>query len=656
MTFDGVVVRRGWLAARVVALAAVALVGCAAPTGGVPVPAHAGPTVGGGARIPVGFEITPAGAQARLGDLPLNSALSPDGRWLAVSNDGQATQSLQLLDSSTGAVAATVSYPSPAGLYMGLTFSHDGRTLFASGGGSNVIRRYSVDGAHLSEGAPIALPTTNPAGASVNPFPAGITLTPDDDRLLVADQQADALSVVELASGAVHTTAAGHRPLAVVLTADGHSAYVTNQGAGTVSVFDLTGSEPAAQKIIAVGTHPGKAVASADGRTIYVVDGDSDEVSVLDVATAALERTIALAPYPGAAVGSGPDAVAVSADGRQLYVANGGNNDVAVVDLTSFQVIGLIPTGWYPTSLVATPTSLLVTNGKGYGAGPNDGPGHPDPYRRGGRADPGQYSGSMMVGTLSIVGLPLDSSRLADWTAQVTRNDGFPPRPDAGSQDGSDAATSIVPRNRGERSPIQHVIYIVKENRTYDQVLGSLGKGNGEPALDLFGEESAPNARALARAYVTLDNFYADAEVSAQGWNWTVAANSNPYTEQVWAANYSKRHAPYPAESNDPATAPNRDPAQAYIWDRLAAAKVSFRNYGFYLDLNAPGPRFTTQDPVLDAATDHNFRRFDLGCPVKYRGGGTAGGVDVGRCHLRRGVRGHPPALEASRCGCDGAR
>ncbi|MBV8995406.1 MAG: bifunctional YncE family protein/alkaline phosphatase family protein, partial [Pseudonocardiales bacterium] len=534
----------------------------------------------------------------------------PDGRWLVVSNDGQGTQSLQVIDTATSTVTQTLPYPAPQALYVGLAFAPDGKTLYASGGGNNLIRRYTVTSGKLTEGTPIPLPTTNPAGAKINPMPTGIAVTPDRQHLLVADQQTDALSVIDLATNTVHTAAAGSHPYAVVASADGHSAYVTDQGANTVSVLDLTGPEPVVHKTITVGTHPNKAVASADGHTLYVANGDSDEVSVIDTATAAVTRTIGLAPYPGAQVGSNPDALALSRDGRTLYVANAGNNDVAVVDLGSGGVSGLIPTAWYPTAVVATDRALFVTNGKGLGAGPNDGPGHPNPY------DPTtptekQYVGSMMVGTLSTVPIPVNHGRLTKWTQQVVHNDGFN-SPGDGHGQGADAA--IVPGGPGQRSPIQHVIYVVKENRTYDQEFGSLGKGNGDPSLNLFGPESAPNARTLESNYVTLDNFYADAEVSAQGWNWTVAANSNPYSEQVWPANYSGRGEPYPSESSDPATAPNRDPAQAYIWDRLAAAHISFRNYGFYVNTQ-PNGTSTATDPVLDANTDHNFRGFDLACP-----------------------------------------
>jgi YVTN family beta-propeller protein len=595
-----------WRVVLVVMLATLLLLGGSALAGGG---GHAGPAADGTALTPIGFTITPAGRQSTLGDLPLNAVASPDGRWLVVSNDGQGTQSLQVLDTTTGTVTQTLPYPAPKALFVGLAFTPDGTTLYASGGGNNLLRRYSFSAGTLREGPPIPL-TTGAAGGGPTLMPAGIAVTPDGGRLLVADQQADAVSLVDLATGVVHTSPAGHHPYWVVITADGRSGYVSDQGGNAVTVFDLTGPRPALQKAITVGTHPNKMVASPDGHTLYVADGDSDELSVIDTTTTAVTRTISLSPYPGAQVGSDPDALALSSEGRTLYVANAGNNDIAVVDTASGRIKGLIPTGWYPTALVATDRALHVTNGKGLGAGPNTGPGHPNPYDPA-TAAPDQYAGSMMVGTLSTVPLPATDAQLQAWTEQVARNDGFGSTGDPGSPP---PGPVIVPRHPGEHSPIQHVIYVVKENRTYDQVFGNLGKGNGDPSLNLFGPESAPNSRALESQYVTFDNFYADAEVSAQGWNWSVAANSNPYSEQVWPANYSERGAPYPAESADPAIAPNRDPAQAYIWDRLAAAHISFRNYGFYVSPQPDGSVRAT-DAVLDAHTDHAFRGFDLACP-----------------------------------------
>jgi phospholipase C len=206
----------------------------------------------------------------------------------------------------------------------------------------------------------------------------------------------------------------------------------------------------------------------------------------------------------------------------------------------------------------------------------------------------------MITGTLSSFHIP-EGGQLQKATEQVKHNN----RPD-------NTGGTVIPQRPGQQSPIKHVIYVVKENRTYDQVLGSLGKGNGDPSLNLFGDESAPNFRALSKKFTTIDNFYADAEVSANGWNWVASANSNPYAEQMWPANYSGRKAPYPSENGDPEIAAQQ-PDNTYVWQRLAKAGVSFRNYGFYVDND--GGSFKADDPVLDAQTDHNYHGYDLNCP-----------------------------------------
>ncbi|WP_175484298.1 hypothetical protein [Modestobacter sp. DSM 44400] len=301
----------------------------------------------------------------------------------------------------------------------------------------------------------------------------------------------------------------------------------------------------------------------------------------------------------------------MSADGGTLYVANSGNNDVAVVDLGKDKVSGMIPVGWYPTSVVLADDKLWVTNGRGLGAGPNNGPGYPDPYSPG-RAAEDQYAGSMIPGTLSVVPTP-SAGELRKLSEQVVANNAFDERGKVRTPTGTG---SVIPRRVGQPSPIKHVIYVVKENRTYDQVLGDLGQGNGDPSLTLFGDDSAPNTRALARQFTTLDNFYADAEISANGWNWVTAANSNSYAEQQWPANYSSRKGEYPSENADPAIGPNVDPANSHLWNKLADNDVSFRNYGFYTSLNATSPLpATTSDPVLSPATNPDYPGYNLNCP-----------------------------------------
>ncbi|MDX6267683.1 MAG: hypothetical protein QOD70_2423 [Frankiales bacterium] len=558
---------------------------------GATAPTTVGPRPDGTAIAPSGHHITPAGRQTNLGDLPLGAALSPDRRTLLVTNDGQGTQSLELVDVASGDVKQVVPYNAPASLYVGVAWSPDGKAAYASGGGDQKVHRYDVSGGRLTETTPFALPTTAPNGTKVSMFPAGLAVTPDGGKLVVADQLADAVSLIDVATGAISTTAVGHAPRTVTLSPDGGTAWVTNEGGNTLSVLDVSGSAPRVTSSIPVGTHPTAAVLS--GKRLFVANGESDSVSVVDTLHGTVTDTWSLSPYKGAQIGVSPSALAT--DGKRLYVTGAGNDDVLVLDTGDGHVVGAQPTGWYPTGVFAAGSKLLVLNGKGLGAGPNNGPGHPDPTSSS-PTSPTQYSGSMIVGTLSTIDLPLSDGVLAAGAKQVAANNNF-------------AAAS----RQAASSKVKHVIYVVQENRTYDQVFGSLGKGNGDPSLNLFGDESAPNQRALQKQYVTLDNFYADAEVSAQGWNWSTAAGSSLFSESVWPSNYSGRGAPYPSESSDPATAPNRDPKDAYIWDRLADKGISFRNYGFYVNNSATGS--VAVDPVLDARTDHAFRGFDMNCP-----------------------------------------
>ncbi|HEX5494998.1 MAG TPA: beta-propeller fold lactonase family protein, partial [Mycobacteriales bacterium] len=596
-------------------LAVAALAGLAALGGSAlatVLPTHAGPAGDGTGVTPVGFRVTPAGRQTGVGGLPLASAVSPDGRTLLVVDAGDGVQAVKVIDTATSRVRQSLRYFAPGGVYAGAAFSPDGRHAYVSGGGNDIVRVYDVQGRRLAETTPVYLPTAGPGGEPLHFFPSGLAVTPDGGRLVVADQMADAVSVVDLSSRRISTVPVGHRPRGVAVTRDGGTAYVSNQGGRTVSVLDLSGPGPVVVTTIRVGTHPNALL--LHGSTLFVSDGDSDQVSVIDASSQRVVSSIPLAPYLHAPVGANPDALAVSPGGRHLYVANSGDNDVAVVDVRTGTVTGLIPTAWYPTSVQRVGDQLYVLNAKGLGVGPNLA--GPNPWtevlKRTSRWKTWirHYVGAMLKGTLSTIPVP-DRRTLDRYTTQVGLNDGLP---EAAAVRADRAAEAIVPRHVGDPSPIKHVIYVVKENRTYDQELGSLGKGNGDPRLNLFGDDAAPNTRALARRFVDLDNFYANAEVSAQGWNWDVAANSNPFTEHTWSSTYSGRNLLTDDQHDDPATAPNRDPADAYIWDRLADAHISFRNYGFY---TAPDEhnRQVAPDPRLDESTDDAYRDFDLECP-----------------------------------------
>ncbi|MBV8488363.1 MAG: beta-propeller fold lactonase family protein, partial [Planctomycetaceae bacterium] len=397
----------------------------------------------------------------------------------------------------------------------------------------------------------------------------------------MADNLGSALSVVDLTSsaattgGAATTLQVGPNPYTVVLSHDGKTAYVSNQGGLTVSVVDLTQPGLAESDRIQVGTHPNAMALNPVNDELYVANADSDTISIIDTRSNVVVRTIDLSPYPGAIQGSSPDALTVSPDGKTLYVANAANNDVAVIQLGAKQgddkVQGLIPTAWYPTGLVLSNNGqeLDVLNAKGLGAGPNvNGPNpYTNPY-----APPNQYIATMIKGTLSQIEVP-DAAGLAQYTNKVVANNGF----DEGDKIrvSGPVNTDVIPLHPGDPTPIKHVIYVIKENRTYDQEFGSLGKGNGDPNLNLFGDESAPNARALEKQFVTLDNFYSDAEVSADGWNWAIGALANSYVQHAWPQNYGGQNRPYDFEGSNLATSPGTDPTDAFIWNKLSDVGIS---------------------------------------------------------------------------------
>jgi YVTN family beta-propeller protein len=578
------VLRRWWVGVGATALvlsgSAVAL---AASSSGL-----VGPRPDGTALTTYGWRVTPAGKQSPLGEKPFGAALSPDGKYLAVSNNGMHTQSLSLVDAATRATVQHLDYASPEALFIGLAWSPDGATLYASAGGNDKIRVYARSGDRLTEGASIPLPKGS--------FPAGITLSADGRRLYAADNGSGQVSQVDTATGAVlATVATGPNPYTVGLSADGSAAYVSNWGTNTVSVLDA--ATLSLRSTLTVGSHPTTMVRNPVSGDLYIAVTDTDRIAVIAPNATGVSSYLDLTPYPGAPVGTSPEGLDVSKDGRTLYVANAGNNDVAVVDLAAGRVTGVIPTGWYPTTvtLAHDGSTLLVTNAKGLGAGPNPGGPNVD------FTTYSQYVGSMIMGTLSAVPVP-DRAALARYTRQVRTNNRF---------DGARGRdTAVVPARAGDRSPIKHVIYIVKENRTYDQVFGSLGKGNGDPSLNLFGDESAPNHRRLARDFVTLDNFYADGAVSSDGWEWATASGSNSYNEHLWPVAYSGRGRSDDVYTNQ-ATDPGKITGDSRIWDRLDDARISYRNYGMWAGGPLPAKVFPTE-PRLAGHTDPNYAANDM--------------------------------------------
>jgi len=569
----------------------------------------AGPQPDGSAVTPNGWRITPAGSQVDIGAGPLAIGLHPSGEWLVALTGGLQDHALLVVGSADGRVrqAFRAQRGEPSGawpwqesqaqsFYAGLAFSPDGRSVYAADGAGSALQRFDVVDAVLAEGERIPLASDREAVV----YPAGIAVSAGGERLYVAGNLADALFVVDpVARLQLAEIPVGHLPYAVALNRSDTLAFVTNWGARTVSVVDI--AQRAQVAVLETGTHPSAILASHTSDEIYVANTDSDSVSVLDGRRAALLREIDLRPFAGARIGASPNALALSPDGRTLYVANAGDNDIAVVALARAgsaggdRVAGLIPTAWYPSgvALDRSGETLFVTNLKGLGIGPT-----PD----------GIYWPTMLHGTLSRIPVPT-REKLAAYTAQVFSNNRFddPPVPAKGS---------VVPSRPGEASPITHVIYVLKENRTYDQILGDLEIGNGDPSLALFGESVTPNHHELARRFVTFDNFYSDAEVSADGWSWSNGANANSYVQKNWPLNYADFERPYDFGGfvalgyvSEEAGLPGEEPGESFLWDSLARADVSYRNFGFYM---GNPPVVDAAMPGLEGHTDLLYPGWDL--------------------------------------------
>jgi YVTN family beta-propeller protein len=561
----------------------------------------AGPQPGGTSVTPEGWPVTPAGTQTELGPGPLAAAMSPTGAVLLVENAGYWQHSLMVVDPSNGAVLQTIdenganaqgpwSYASGHrhSYYTGLAFSPDGSTVWASDGAGGSLHTFAVAGRTLTAKQEIQL-------GSGTSYPAGIAVAPDGSRLYVAANLADSLMVVDpVARKVVASVPVGHLPDGVAVSDDGSRIFVANWGARTVSVVDA--ATTTVVRTVTTGTHPSAIVASATRPEIYVANSDSDSVSVLDARTGGILRAIDLRPYSGSPVGASPNALAVSPDGNRLYVTEAGDNAVAVVGLARASavgdtILGYVPTAWYPDAVALDPSggTLFVTNMKGLGIGPNLA------LPTSATGDEGTYWPLLFRGSLSRIPVP-DATRLRSYTARVAANDRFTSRP----------AASAVP------AAITHVIYVMKENRSYDQILGDLGKGNGDPSLTIFGQQVTPNTHALARRFVDFDNFYADADVSADGWSWTTGAYANDYIQRNWPLDYNGYGRPYDFGgfgNGDAAGLPGQDPGRNFLWDDLATHNIDYRNFGFFVDNPVD-----LQDsiPGLLAHTDPLYPGWDL--------------------------------------------
>ncbi len=530
--------------------------------------------------LPNGWKISPAGRSFPLGDLPLNVAVGKSGRYAAVTNNGQSTQQIQLIDIKAAKVVDSLLIEKS---FYGLQFSSDEKKLYASGGHDNRIMVYAVEAGKLQKSDIITLgkPWPNRIG------PSGLALDEARGRLYVVTREDKQLYVVDLKTNSViKQYGLDAEAYDCKLSKDGKELFITCWGCDKLLSFDLI--QNTWKQTVHVGDNPNEMLQSPDGKRLYVCNANDNTVSVIDLSTRKVIETLDAALYPNSPSGSTTNSLALDPQGKQLFIANADNNAVAVFDVSvagKSLPKGFIPVGWYPTAVRFIGNKLWVANGKGMTSKAN--PFGPSPLRRreevirhGFETKPGdqvEYIGGLFKGSMSIIDLPAQPL-LDQYTRAVYSNSAYSLQKTAVAD--SLAPGFPIPVKKGQVSPIKYVFYVIKENRTYDQVLADVKGGNGDTSLLLFGKNITPNQHALAESFVLLDNFYVNAEVSADGHNWSMGGYANDYLEKTWPSSYGGRGGTYGGEG-EREIANNKD---GFIWDHCRRYGVSYRTYGEFAD------------------------------------------------------------------------
>lgn len=505
--------------------------------------------------LSTGLRLDPVGDAIDLGSMPVAMAFAPGGDKLAVALSGWREQGLQIVDLKSRRVTQTFTQPSA---FLGVAFSRDGRELFVSGGNEDAIFCYSWQGGTAIFERKIAL-SDKAADKPGSRYPAGLAVSRLGNYLYVAENVGDSLAVIDLAtSQVVRRFATDHYPYAVEATLTG-KVFVSAWAADTLAEFkSQTNGRLTPVGRLKVGPRPSALLSNRDGSQLYAALAGTDQIAVIDTQRDKVLRYLSDAAPAGPSEGSTPNALALSEDESQLFVAEADNNSVAVFDVSKSSGVaksplqGRIPVDWYPTAVLDTQGQLLVLSGKGHGSHANpDGPTPGEGIKR-----PLGYDLGQLNGTLRLCPDHLSASTLGEYSRRVAE------------------ANNWNARSVGKGyPPFKHLIYIIKENRTYDQVLGDLKEGDGDPGLVFFGPSVSPNHHALALRFGLFDRFFTNAEVSSQGHIWSTAAYVTDFGEKTIPSAYSDRREGVDGEEVD-------EPINGFLWTLARKKKISFRDYG----------------------------------------------------------------------------
>jgi len=562
-------------------------------------------------ELPNGWSLSPAGTALQLSsDLPLNIAISPSKKYAAITDNGDGAEGIELIDI---AEKKLLSFTKMKAAWVGLQFSNDSKYLYASAANQNRIVRFELENNSLIPVDSIVLgkPWPNKIGIT------GIALDDQKAKIYAVTKENNSLYVCDTKSNKIlQQVPLSAEAYTCLLNPQKTMLYISLWGGDKVLLFDI--KKGVITDSIATESHPNDMTLTKKGDYLFVANANSNSVSVINTKKRKVVETLSASLYPDAPTGSTSNGVCLSADGKTLYIANADNNCLAVFNVSkpgSSRSLGFIPTGWYPTCVKLVGNTLLVSNGKGFESVPNPYGPQPDnrkiktPYQKEITSEGKQqvqYIGNLFKGSLSFISVP-GLKELENYSTSVYKNTPYNKNKEALAEG---EPGNPIPERVGSASPIKYVFYVIKENRTYDQVLGDIKEGNGDSSLCLFPEKITPNLHALARDFVLLDNFYDDAEVSADGHNWSTAAYATDYVEKTWPTNYSGRGGTYDYEG----TRKIAYPAKGFIWDYCNRAGISYRNYGEFVHDGKP--------PILPSIVGHfcaDFPDFDLSIQDVYR-------------------------------------
>lgn len=586
-------------------------------------PAFAGPT-DSGFLLPNGWHLTPVGKHIESSDMVLNIRPLADNRHAIATTNGFNEHKLMLLDLvDQKIVAEEKSLQSWFGLAMDAAESK----VWWSGGGAGYLHQFELKNKswqRLSQPEPDStkysreeLMALRDKLRSENAFRSGVLLDEKRQCLYSLHINAGKLVVMPL-TGDVQPKEIelGGRPYDVQFAGAGRLLVVSDWANAQVVVVEADSLRVVSK--IKVGIHPNQIVAHPKDSRVFVACASSNGVWVIDSTKGVVTETIYTSLFPASPEGSTPDALAISPDGETLFVANADNNCVAVVeieDVNKSKIEGFIPTGWYPTALAVTPDGkqLLVGIGKGLQSKANQffkpeelvG----EKANRGGNTLPYPYIGTTMTGAITVLPIPEDE-QLKQFTEMVYKNC---PYSDKNLTSAPHSEVTAIPQKVGDPSPIKYVIYVIKENRTYDQVFGDLAagpnpKGNGDPSLCMFPRNVTPNHHKLAEQFVLLDNVYCNGQVSRDGHPWSTMAYNTDYIARDWHLTYSRRLGVEDDDEGNLANAPS-----GYIWDACLRAGVSYRSYKEYGGRVSDGSGNTKMEGRVPGLVGHMCPNFGLG-------------------------------------------